>query len=281
MREESDHSGHRQRLLAKLKKEDLTEHEILEILLFYVFKRRNTNDLAHRLLSEFGGLRNLLKTSPEQLQKVEGVGKSAAEFLYTLGRCNGSFHHKSVPGLTLKDGYDVESFVQYIRKEYEGLQTEVLDFYLLNGKGEVIRRRRFVGEAHEVTLPAGAFAQMILDNEPSGLIAVHNHPHGKAEPSEADDSMTRVCQIVCSFHDVLFCDHVILTKKGLYSYYREGEMQRISYAYNIHHVQKALEPQYSYVDETWAKTPGVFLKNVEAVSIQRRDGKFVGVIEEE
>ena len=51
------HEGHRRRLYEKLKNGDnLFEHEILEMLLFNSYPRKNTNPIAHDLLSRFPGI---------------------------------------------------------------------------------------------------------------------------------------------------------------------------------------------------------------------------------
>ena len=78
------HIGHRERLRQRLMTygaDALCEHELLELMLFYALPRINTNELAHALINEFGTLNNILNTSVDELTKVKGVGKSAAEFI--------------------------------------------------------------------------------------------------------------------------------------------------------------------------------------------------------
>ena len=70
----SEHDGHRHRIIEKLDTGVLCEHELLEILLFNALPRRNTNDLAHRLLTAFGSIRGVFSASVEQLKLVDGVG---------------------------------------------------------------------------------------------------------------------------------------------------------------------------------------------------------------
>ena len=53
------HEGHRARLRARFEETGLAgfqPHEILEMLLFYAIPRRDTNELAHRLMDTFGSL---------------------------------------------------------------------------------------------------------------------------------------------------------------------------------------------------------------------------------
>ena len=59
----SEHDGHRHRIIEKLDTGVLCEHELLEILLFNALPRRNTNDLAHRLLTAFGSIRGVFSAS--------------------------------------------------------------------------------------------------------------------------------------------------------------------------------------------------------------------------
>ena len=50
---QSIHAGHRQRLKDKYLKcgaDSLSDHELLEILLYYAIPQRNTNDIAHELI---------------------------------------------------------------------------------------------------------------------------------------------------------------------------------------------------------------------------------------
>ena len=55
------HEGHRQRLYEKLKNGDnLFEHEILEMLLFNAYPRKNTNPIAHELLNRFPSISEVL-----------------------------------------------------------------------------------------------------------------------------------------------------------------------------------------------------------------------------
>ena len=81
------HEGHRKRMLERLERAEgsLEEHELLEILLFNAIPRKNTNELAHRLLSAFGSLRSLFRAGMSELKAVPGVGESTAAYLKIVG----------------------------------------------------------------------------------------------------------------------------------------------------------------------------------------------------
>ena len=82
------HSGHRKRLRNRFDKVGFvgwSDHEVLEFLLFSVFRRCDTNALAHRLIDTCGSLGGVFNASQELLMSVDGIGEQAAYYLRTLG----------------------------------------------------------------------------------------------------------------------------------------------------------------------------------------------------
>ena len=76
------HAGHRERVKSRFEKEGLThfsEHNVLELLLFYAIPQKDTNELAHKLLSRFGTLSAVFDAKQQELEKI--VGKSAARLI--------------------------------------------------------------------------------------------------------------------------------------------------------------------------------------------------------
>ena len=225
----SEHSGHRQRMYEKLREGKLLEHEKLEALLFNAVPRRNTNELAHRLIARFGTIRGIFDASMEQLTSVDGIGESVASYLCLIGSFYNSYY--SSGGEERPKRYERVGFKEYVRRAYAYHEEEVLDFYLLDKNGNICLKRRFTGvegAGHSVELSPEAFTAMLVEEKPAGIVAVHNHPTGASTPSEADDATTAKCQMACSFHNVLFCDHLIYGAGSVYSYYETGKMREIS-----------------------------------------------------
>lgn len=78
------HDGHRQRKRERFLKQGadgLADHEVLELLLYYAIPRRDTNELAHRLIQHFGTLDAVFQAPPEALMQVSGIGENAAVLL--------------------------------------------------------------------------------------------------------------------------------------------------------------------------------------------------------
>ncbi len=66
------HGGHRNRVKERYLDEGLDgfqDHEIVEFLLFYCIPMKDTNELAHRMIKEFGNLHDLLEADPRDIAR--------------------------------------------------------------------------------------------------------------------------------------------------------------------------------------------------------------------
>ncbi|MBR2647117.1 MAG: hypothetical protein IKD47_06145 [Clostridia bacterium] len=226
------HEGHRKRIIQKLESGALQQHELLEVLLFNAVPRRNTNDLAHRLLAEFGTIKGIFSASMQQLQRVAGVGENVAAYLYCVGRFIDDF--LALEEEVYPKTFDRDSFLPFVKRAYAALKREVVDAYLLDHDGNIFMRKRFENDSmYSVKFAPEELARVLSLGEPAGLVLVHNHPFGKADSSETDDAMTTNCQLICSMQNVLLCDHVIYAPDGVYSYYLSGKLKKISEKYSI------------------------------------------------
>ena len=227
-----EHDGHRKRILKRLEGNFLLEHEYLEILLFNALPRRNTNDLAHRLLARFGSVQNIFTASFAELCSVDGVGDGVASYLCVLGKLATKYDNQK--RLEFSSRYDMQTFLSYICEKYKKEETEVIDAYLLDEKGMVFNFYRFTSEEiKSVDLEPADLSAFLLRNQPAGLVIVHNHPHGDASASQKDEIMTRKAQVICSAQNILFCDHLIFGENGVYSYYLDGKMESISKRFSM------------------------------------------------
>lgn len=76
---DTQHKSHRKRMREKYAERGVAcfkEHELLEILLYGMLPRQNTNVVAHRLIDSFGSLTKTLSASKNELVSVKGVGEA-------------------------------------------------------------------------------------------------------------------------------------------------------------------------------------------------------------
>ncbi len=231
------HDGHRLRMYEKLKNTKLAEHELLEILLYNAVPRKNTNELAHTLIMKFGSLEGVCSASMEELQKIDGVGVQLAGYLFLFGELvrRGIEVEKNRERFTGR--FTPHTFMPFVKKIYKDVPFEVVDLYLLDGDGYVMKKQRFSIESiSKVQVEPEEISAFLITEGASGVVMVHNHPIGEAVPSNADDVMTKNCQILCSTHNRLLCEHIIYAPNGMYSYYLSGRMKEISENYSVQKV---------------------------------------------
>lgn len=93
------HQGHRERLRARFLAEGLDgfeDHQVIELLLFHVIPRADTNPIAHKLMRRFGSLSAVLEADPKDLTSVEGMGDKAAAFLSLIPKITRRYFHDRV-----------------------------------------------------------------------------------------------------------------------------------------------------------------------------------------
>lgn len=222
------HEGHRQRMLERLEDaKGLRDHELLEILLYNAIPRKNTNELAHLLLSTFGSLNELFRADFEELVNVEGIGKSTAAYL----RCIGLAFERSEMNkcAALPCAASFEKLSAFVHERLKGLDREVIELYALDGRFHVRRSIRFSSnEADKARISPEDVTKFFSLCHPKSVIAAHNHLYNNAQPSEADDAFTAKLALACSFYGIPLYDHIIFSPIDLFSYRMHGRERFLS-----------------------------------------------------
>jgi hypothetical protein len=84
------------------------------------------------------------------------------------------------------------------------------------------------GQRARVQVATADIMRAVLDTGASSFIVVHNHPTGRAKPSEADKELTKAIKNAAALFrpDVKFDDHVIAGNGELYSF-EHGGLQKV------------------------------------------------------
>jgi DNA repair protein RadC len=221
-----EHQGHRKRMIEKMKQETLSERELLEVLLFNALPRRDTGDIAHRLLSAFSSLYGVFSAPIERLTEVDGVGENVATYLVTVGAIY--WHVLKNYQEDYPKSFDYETFLCYAQNKYRDLDGEVLDVYFVGKTNRITGVCRFTDfQEKEVAVGLRVFAERLIRERPFAVALAHNHPTGFAFPSETDDVLTQRLQTVCATQNVRLFDHVVCSPTGAYSYYQDGRLAKI------------------------------------------------------
>lgn len=214
--ETPSHTGHRQRLRERFRKtgpDGLPDYELLELVLFRAIPRRDTKDLAKRLIARFGSFAEVINAPDDRLRDEEEVGETIiGEFrllqAVALRLAKGEFVKKPalsswqqvIDYLTIAQGFEHrEQFrILFLDKKNVLIADEV------QGRGTVDHTPVYVREVVKRALELSATA----------LILVHNHPSGDPTPSRADIDMTRVIVEAAKPLGIVILDHIIVGRQG-------------------------------------------------------------------
>ena len=221
------HDGHREKMRRRFQEtglEGFADHEALELLLYYAIPRRDTNELAHRLLTRYGSLSALLQAPIEDLRRVEGVGESAAvllklvpAFVYKAQRSAGQ---ETVLNSTEKAG-------RYLFSCFAGERNEVIYQLCLDRKGKLLARKRLSeGGSAAAELNIRRLVENALLSSASAVILSHNHPSGIALPSREDYATTQQAQDALRTIGVELLDHIIVAEDDYVSLADSGILRR-------------------------------------------------------
>ena len=129
------HEDHRKRVKERFLKdgiENMPDHEVLELLLFFSIPRKDTNALAHELIEHFGSLNCVLEASADDLMQVNGIGETSAT-LITLAFQLTKKYLKNASDKKLKKYDGPESVKELLMSKYLGAREEMGAAYMANG----------------------------------------------------------------------------------------------------------------------------------------------------
>ncbi len=210
------HTGHRDRLRQRFDlggAEAMPDYELLELVLFRAIPRRDTKDLAKRLIARFGSFAEVINAPAERIKEVKGAGESvAAELKLIRAVALRLMRSDLMERPSLASTTDV---IAYVRAAQAYESRELFRILFLDkknkiiadevqGKGTVDHTPVYVREVMKRALEVGATA----------LILVHNHPSGDPAPSRADIDMTKLIVDAARPFGIQIHDHIIVGREG-------------------------------------------------------------------
>jgi DNA repair protein RadC len=220
----SIHEGHRQRMKDRFfyeKMDHFSDHEVLELLLYYAIPRKDTNPIAHALISHFGSLPQVLDASVEELEQVDGISRNAAVLLKLVTEM-GRYYEVERKRQTriLKS---VEECGNYLLPRFFGRVNETVFLLCLDARCKVLSCRE-VGEGsiNSANVSIRRIVEMALASKASSVVLAHNHPSGIALPSAEDRATTRRVAAALSLVDVVLVDHIIVAENDFVSLAESG-----------------------------------------------------------
>ena len=206
------HDGHREKMRQRFLRGGLdafADHEALELLLYYAIPRKDTNPIAHALMERYGSLSAVLTAPVEDLEKVEGIGESAAVLLKLAPQLYRKARLSDAEQETVLNS--VSRVGAYLLDRFTGAKNEVLYQLCLDRKGKLLACKRLgEGDIASAELDIRRLVENALLTGASSVILAHNHPSGVALPSEEDYIATSRAKEALAVVGVVLTDHIIV-----------------------------------------------------------------------
>lgn len=224
------HEGHRQRMWQKYLEHGIgifEEHELLEMLLFIIIPRVNTNVISHDLIKRFGSLKDVLDTSFNDLQKVTGIGKNSAIQLKFIGDIAEYVNRKKHVAVKFDSS---SAIIDFCIDYFKDISHECVSFFLLDEKLTLIYKDNIeINKPNEMDFDYGKIIKQAVKFECSAVILAHNHPEGSAYASNIDITTTRKLASLLKTIDIKLIDHIVIQENTGYSMRKSGEATELWY----------------------------------------------------
>jgi DNA repair protein RadC len=187
----------------------LSEAELLAVFIQRGGGPDSAIDISSRLLARFGGLRGLLHAGHEQLAAQRGIGSSRLAILRALPELAKRYFEATLPtGQAIRSPADTEAF---LTARLRDLPHELFCCLYLDNRHRIIHfEELFRGTIDGTSVYPREVVKQCLSVNAAAIILAHNHPSGVAEPSQADERITRRIRAALELVDIRLLDHLII-----------------------------------------------------------------------
>ena len=210
----------RERLFA-LGAGSLADAELLAILLRTGVKGKSAVDVARQLLGRFGSVAALLEAGSGSLAETPGLGNAKlAQLQAALELARRALKDE----ISSRDALSSPRAVRdYLRLALAGREQEVFVVLLLDAQHRVTASEElFRGTLTQTSVYPREVVKCALKHNAAAVIFAHNHPSGVAEPSHADEILTRSLKAALALVDIQVLDHFIVAGSRTMSFAERG-----------------------------------------------------------
>jgi len=181
----------------------------VELLTAVISANQPGHEAAVELMHQFGSLRSLLHADNSELLACQGIGQGRLAVLKALPELARRYFDESLPcGESIRSPLDTESF---LKARMQHLDHELFCCLYLDNRHRVLRfDELFRGTIDGTSVYPREVVKEALGVNAAAVILAHNHPSGVAEPSQADERITRRLKSALELVDIRLLDHLIV-----------------------------------------------------------------------
>ncbi len=223
------HDGHRKRvkeLFVDNGLDSFSDVNVLEFLLFFSVPRKDTNEIAHRLLAHYGSLHEVFNASFYELMEIEGVNYSSAVLITFISHLNRRIEISKTSSIEKIN--NAEDAGKYFMARFKNQQHESMRMLCLDAKRNIICCREIAeGSVCSANVNIRKAVETAVSCRAMAVIISHNHPGGTLHPSAEDNSLTCKLYKALNYVGIKLEDHIIVSDDTYVSFERAGAMRLV------------------------------------------------------
>jgi len=208
--------GHRERLRARFMQggaDALPDYELLELVLFRAIPRRDTKDLAKRLIARFGTFAEVMNAPEPLLKEVTGAGDRVVEELKLIRAAALRLMRSEILSKPALSSWG--QVVEYCRAAMGYEAREQFRILFLDKKNHLIADEvQQQGTVDHTPVYVREVVKRALELSATAIVLVHNHPSGDPAPSRLDIDMTKQIIAAAGPMGIAVHDHIIVGRDG-------------------------------------------------------------------
>lgn len=201
---------------------NLSNNELISILLNTGTKNSSVKELADNILKELNDITQLKDLSLNSLKKIKGIGEiKAITLISALELGKRVYYEKNMQKIKMNSAgiiYD------YIKSDLIGKKQEYFYCLYLDTKKNLIEKKLlFIGTINRsIVHPREIFKNAYLLSA-SSIVCIHNHPSGDPLPSIEDINLTKSLVKIGKIQGIEIIDHIIIGN-NYYSFFENGDI---------------------------------------------------------
>jgi DNA repair protein RadC len=208
--------GHRARLRKKFLDGQLTDYEILELLLTYAIPRRDVRALSRQLYKKYGSIHQLLSESMESLMSNEGIKENSAVLFKVIHKLT-QMEYKTTLGAK-PIFHEFENLENYCKSILTGKNIEEFHVFYLDSQFKLIEDQlHSSGTIDWAAVYIREIVKRALDLNAGSVVLLHNHPSAYTSFSSQDLEITQELENALNKLDIGLYDHLLVSGDVIYS----------------------------------------------------------------